>query len=42
MGKNGKTIEPASVLKANVMDNILSLLRAASLPMDLTFDFMEC
>jgi len=28
MGKNGKTMEPANVLKANVMDNMLSLFRA--------------
>ena len=39
MGRNGKTIEPASVLKANVTDNILSLFRAVTLSMVVMFDF---
>jgi hypothetical protein len=42
MGKNGKTMEPANVLKANVMDNIFSRFRAVRLSMDLIFDFMAC
>jgi len=42
MGKNGKTMEPARVLKPNVIDIKLSLFRAASLSMVLIFDFMSC
>ena len=42
MGKNGKTMEPASVLKPKVIDIKLSLFRAAELSMVVIFDFMPC
>lgn len=35
-------MEPASVLKANMMDNTWSLFRAVLLSMELIFDFNVC